>query len=216
MGPTFINGFYDEGLGDIGLGAWTTTVGQVGQAAGATAGIAGGLAAAGLGAGTAAGAALGSVVPVVGTVIGALAGLISGIFGQHQQKVALENKVSGQWAAAGPQTINQVIEAWQQGQIDGPTANSALDSIYQQFLQMNQGITKYNGTTGAYPDPNSARPSSNCNWACGTSWDLNQEIQGLKTQIGSSPGTSLGLGSLTSNPLLLIGGAALLLVLLSK
>jgi hypothetical protein len=212
VGPTFINGFYDEGLGD--LGQWTTTVGKVGQAAGATGAVIGGVSTL---TGIGAGAALGSVVPIVGTIIGALAGIIGGIFGAHQQKVAVENKVSGQWAASGPQTINQVVSAWQTGQIDSGTASSALDSIYQQFLQMNAPITKYQGTTGSFPDPTQARPSSNCNWACGTSYDLYQEIQGLKGQIGGAPvGASLGLGSLMSSPLLLIGGAALLLLLLKK
>ena len=212
----FYNGMYE----DNGLGALPQVASTVGQVAGSTGAIVGGLSSAGL---IGSGALLGSVVPIVGTIVGALAGIIATILGQHSQKVAVENKVSGQWAATGPQTVNSIVGAWQSGQATSDQASAGLDAVYQQFLVNNAQITKMGGTFGKFPDPNAPRPSSNCNWACGTSWDLYSEIQGLKAQMGT--GTSplvptsaggLDLTSLTSSPLLLLGGAALVLFLLKK
>jgi len=201
---------------DNGLGALPQVASTTGQVAGSTGAIVGGLSSAGI----LGGAALGSVVPIVGTIIGALAGLVATIFGQHSAKVAVENKVSGQWAATGPQTVNSVVGAWQSGQATSDQASAALDAVYQQFLVNNAQITKMGGTFGKFPDPNAPRPSSNCNWACGTSWDLYSEIQGLKAQMGTGTSplvpTASGISSLTSSPLLLLGGAALLLFLLKK
>jgi hypothetical protein len=181
--------------------------------AGAALGTAGALA----GSGT----AFGAIAGPIGAVIGLVAGLIAGIFGQHAARVQQENKVSGQWAATGPQTISQIVASWQSGQTSTADAQAALDSIYPAFLQNNQSITKLNGQFGAYPTPTNPRPSSNCNWACGTSWDLYQEIQGLKGQMGTADPTGLGSGSLSlggislSNPLVL-GGIAIAAVLLLK
>lgn len=197
--------FYEVGLGQLPV----ATIGKVGQAAGIAGGLSAGLASAGI----LSGATFGSIIPGIGTAIGAIAGLIAGLFGQHAQKVAVENKVSGQWAAQGPATISELITQWQQGQIDSATASSGLDSILLQFQQMNAPITKYNGQTGAFPDPNQPRPSSNCNWACGTYWDLSQEIAGLKGQIAQAPGLNVGGLPLDPTMLLLIGGALALLVL---
>jgi hypothetical protein len=195
----------DEPAGLSDLGAWTTVAGTAGSVAGTGLSIAG--AATGL-----------SVLGPIGAGIGLIAGLISGIFGQHAAKVQQENKISGQWAASGPQTVDGIMSAWEAGQVDGPTASNALQQVYAQFVQQNAAISKYNGTTGAFPDPNQPRPASSCNWACGTSYDLAQQIKGLQTQIGQNPSVgSLGglSSSLGSNPLLL-GGLILGALLLFK
>lgn len=196
---------HPNGLGRLGdLGAWQTVAGQTGVLAGAGISTIGTLAGAG------------AIAGPVGAIVGLIAGVFASIFGQHAAKVAQENKISGQWASSGPQTISAIVQSWQSGQTSTADAQSALDQVYAAFLQNNQSITKLNGQQGAYPTPTNPRPSNNCNWACGTSWDLFQEIQGLKGQMSSADPTGLSSGSFSlSNPLVL-GGLALLGVLLLR
>ena len=144
------------------LGSWVSTTIGVGGAVGGK---------------IAAGAIGGAAGGPIGIAIGLITGIISSILGAHAAKVRREDKVSGAWASSGPQAISATMQAWQGGQLTGSDAIAQLQSIQNQFLQQSQSITKYNGQFGQYPDPNAARPSSNCNWACGTSWDLNQEIR---------------------------------------
>ena len=149
--------------------------------------------------------------------IGFIGSLIASIFGQHAAKVQREDQISGAWAASGPQAIQAVMDAYKSGQISGAEASSGLDQIQQQFYQMTAPITKYNGKFGMFPDVNAARPGSNCNWACGTSWDLNQQIQGLKSQLSAGGGGGLNLSRLLGggDPIIL-GGLLLLGVMLLK
>jgi hypothetical protein len=99
------------------------------------------------------------------------------------------------------------MEAWRSGQAGSAEAIEGLRSIEAQFMQMTAPITKYNGKFGAFPDPEGPRPPKDCNWACGTYWDLHQEIKGKIAQIqGGGGGGILGMGQ---NGLLLLGLAAL-------
>jgi hypothetical protein len=151
----------------------------------------------------------------IGMGIGVLSSLIAGIFAAHAAKSAREDQISGAWAASGPAAIQAVMDANKSGQINASDAATALAQIQQQFYAMTQPITKLNGKFGSFPDPNAARPADNCNWACGTSWDLNQQIQGLKSQLvgSTSGGGGLDLSSITGDPIVL-GGLAVIAVLL--
>lgn len=151
----------------------------------------------------------------IGMGISALSSLIAGIFGAHAAKEAREDQISGAWAASGPQAINAVMSAYHSGSISASEAAQSLDSIEGQFRQMTAPITKYNGQFGAFPDPNGSRPPNNCNWACGTSWDLHQQILGLKAQL-TGGGGGLSLGSLGSGDPVMLAGLALLAYLLLK
>jgi len=146
----------------------------------------------------------GPVGAAIGAGIGLVSTILSAIFGGHAAKVQREDQVSSAWASQGPAAISAIMQAYQTGQISGSDAISGLQQIEQQFVQMAAPISKYNGTFGALPDPNGPRPSSNCNWACGTYWDLHQELKGHIAQIQSG-GTGSVLGSLGSSPVLLIG-----------
>jgi hypothetical protein len=150
------------------------------------------------------------------TVIGIgskLLGSILGIFGAHAAKVQREDQISGAWAAQGPMLIEQIKQAYASGQMSASDASSALDSLENQFRQNAQQISKYNGKFGMFPDVNAPRPSSNCNWACGTSWELHQQILGIKAGMtGGSSGGGLGLDS---NTLMLIAGGVLLFMMLN-
>jgi hypothetical protein len=151
----------------------------------------------------------------IGAGIAVLSSLIAGIFGAHAAKVQREDQISGAWAASGPAAINATMSAYHSGQINATDASTALSQIQQQFYAMTQPITKYNGQFGSFPDVNAPRPANNCNWACGTSWDLNQQIAGLKAGLTSSGGAGLNLGSLTSDPIVL-GGLLVIGYLLMK
>jgi len=148
----------------------------------------------------------------IGAGIGVISSLIASIFAQHAAKVQREDEISGAWAASGPAAIQAVMDANRSGQISASEAATALAQIQQQFYAMTQPITKYKGKFGAFPDPNATRPPDNCNWACGTSWDLNQQIQTLKGQLVGGGGLSLGgldpimLGGLLIIGFLLLGG----------
>ncbi len=148
----------------------------------------------------------------VGGGIALLSSLIANIFGAHAAKVQREDQVSGAWAASGPAAIQATMDAYHSGQVSASDASAALSQIQQQFYAMTQPITKYNGKFGAFPDPNGPRPPNNCNWACGTSWDLNQQIQQLKGQLVGGGG-GLNLGALTGDPIML-GGLVVIAVLL--
>lgn len=148
----------------------------------------------------------------IGMGIAALSSLIAGIFAAHSAKVAQEDQISGAWASAGPQAINAVMAAYHGGQISATEAAQSLDGIEGQFRQMAQPIAKLNGQFGAFPDPNGPRPPDNCNWACGTSWDLHQQLLGLKAQL-TAGGSSLSLGNL-GDPVMLAGLALVAYLLL--
>jgi hypothetical protein len=146
----------------------------------------------------------------IGAGIGLLTGLISGIFSAHAAKVQREDEISNAWAAAGPQAIDAVMNAYHTGQVSGPEAAQALDQIEAQFKSMTSPITKYNGKFGAFPDPNGPRPPDKCNWACGTYWDLHKQIVGLKAGLNMSQGKAgavgeLDLAGLTGDPIMLLG-----------
>jgi len=190
----------DGGLGELS-GSWVSTLIGAGGSIGG--GIVGKLI------GGAAGGPIGGGIAL-------LSSLIAGIFGAHAAKVQREDEISGAWAASGPAAIQAVMDAYHSGQIGASDASTALSQIQQQFYAMTQPITKYQGKFGSFPDPNAPRPADNCNWACGTSWDLNQQIAGLKGQLVGSGGIGgLNLGSLTSDPIML-GGLLLLGFLLMK
>lgn len=155
----------------------------------------------------------GPVGAAVGGGISVLSSLIAGIFAQHSAKVQREDQISGAWAQSGPAAIQAVMDAYHSGQISSSEASSALGQIQQQFYAMTQPISKLNGKFGAFPDPNAARPSGDCNWACGTSWDLNQQINSLKSQLVGGGTGGLNLGALTGDPIML-GGLAVIAVLM--
>lgn len=158
----------------------------------------------------------GAAAGPIGMGISAIGSLIAGIFGAHAAKVKREDEISGAWAASGPQAIDAVMSAYHSGQISGRDAAAALDQIQAQFYQMTQPITKYNGQFGSFPDPNAPRPPKNCNWACGTSWDLNKQIQGLKGGLNMGAGgvAGLDLGALGGDPIALAGLAVVAYLLL--
>jgi hypothetical protein len=151
----------------------------------------------------------------IGMGIGVVSSLIASIFAQHAAKVQREDQISGAWAASGPAAIQAVMDAYHSGQISSSDASTALGQIQQQFYAMTQPITKYNGKFGSFPDVNAPRPGDNCNWACGTSWDLNQQIQGLKAQLtsGGSSSGGLDLSGITGDPIVL-GGLLVIAVLM--
>jgi hypothetical protein len=189
----------DTGMGE--LGAWLSTlIGTGGSIGGSLIGkLIGGAAGGPIGAG-----------------IGLLSSLIAGIFGAHAAKVAQEDQISGAWASSGPAAINAVMSAYHSGQVSASDASTALDQIEAQFRSMAQPIAKLKGQFGAFPDPTGPRPSSDCNWACGTSWDLHQQLTGLKSQLAASSGGGIGglnLGALTGDPIVL-GGLAVIAFLL--
>lgn len=168
-----------------------------------------------IGGSIAAGAIGGAWGGPIGSAIGIIGGLISSIFGAHAAKVAREDQISSAWAANGPAAISGVMDAYAHGQISGADAVTALDQIEAQFREMTQSITKYRGQFGSFPDPNAPRPGDQCNWACGTSWDLHQQLEQKKAAIAGREGNlPTALGSLTSNPMNLVGLAVLAWVLL--
>jgi hypothetical protein len=156
----------------------------------------------------AAGAIGGPVGAAVGFGIGVISSIIGFFFSSHAKKVQREDEISGAWAAQGPAAIDAVMQAWKSGQVSGSDAVSGLQQIEQQFVQMTTPISKYNGDFGKFPDPEGPRPPNNCNWACGTYWDLHQQIKGLISQIQSSS-NSAGAGFSLSDPITL-GGLLLL------
>jgi hypothetical protein len=191
------NAHTSDGLSDLS-GSWIAPV--VGGAGSIGGGIIGNLI------GGAAGGAVGGGIAL-------LSSLIAGIFGAHAAKSAREDEISGAWAASGPAAIQAVMDAYHSGQISATDASSALGQIQQQFYAMTQPISKLNGKFGAFPDPNAARPSGDCNWACGTSWDLNKQINSLKSQLIGGGTGGLNLGALTGDPIML-GGLAVIAVLM--
>lgn len=186
-----------SGLGELG-GWWQSLIGAGG----------------GIGGKVAAGAIGGPVGAAVGFGIGIVTSIISAIFGGHAAKVQREDQISGAWAAQGPAAIDAIMQAYKSGQVSASDAINGLQQIEAQFIQMTTPITKYNGKFGQFPDPNGPRPPHDCNWACGTSWDLHQQILGLIKQIQSDPMSSLG-GILGLDPVV-IGGLAVLGYLLIK
>ena len=147
----------------------------------------------------------------IGAGIALLSSLIAGIFGAHAAKVQREDEISNAWAASGPAAIDAVMSAYHSGQISSSEASQSLDSIEAQFRSMTQPITKYNGQFGSFPNANGPRPPNNCNWACGTSWDLHQQIIGLKSQLkAGSGGLSLGGLSLGGMDPIVLGGLAVI------
>lgn len=178
------------GLSGLG-GFWQSLIGPAG----------------GIGGKVAAGAIGGPVGAAVGLGIGVITSIIGFFFSSHAKKVQREDQISGAWAAQGPPAIDAVMAAFHSGQVSASDAVSGLQQIEQQFLQMATPITKYNGEFGKFPDPEGPRPPNNCNWACGTSWDLHQQIKGLIASIQSTPGGGSLLGG--SDPLI-IGGLLLL------
>lgn len=188
------------GLGTLG-GSWIApTIGAVGSVGGSVIG------------GILASAGAGAIAGPIGAGIGILTGLIASIFAKHSAKVAREDEVTGAWAASGPQALDAVMAAYKSGQVSGPEAASALDSIEQQFISLMGPVAKYNGKFGVFPDVNGPRPGNNCNAACGLRWDLHKQIEGLKAGLSTSGGGILGgfsLGGTTASPL----GIGLLLFL---
>lgn len=153
----------------------------------------------------------------IGAGIALVSSLISGIFAAHAAKEQREDQISGAWAASGPQAIDSVMAAYHSGQISGAEAAQGLDQIEAQFRSMALPISKYNGQFGVFPNPTAARPPNNCNWACGTSWDLHQQIIGLKAQLnmgGGGGGLGLDLGGLGGDPIMLLGLGVLAYMLL--
>lgn len=147
-----------------------------------------------------------------------ISSLLKKIFGAHKARVQREDQISGAWAASGPQAIQEVLALCKSGQATPQETIAGLQSIEQQFLEMTRPIVKYQGKWGVFPDPNGPRPPKDCNWACGTYWDLHKEIQGLIVDVqrsGCGSSTGKGGGALTGNSalplLLLIGVAALAL-----
>lgn len=152
----------------------------------------------------------------IGAGISALSALLAGIFGAHRAKVQREDEISGAWAASGPQAIEAVMQAYRSGQVSGAQASAALDQIESQFRSMAQPITKYQGKFGSYPNAEGARPPNQCNWACGTSWDLHQQIKNIKAGISTSAtgSTSIGNLGLPGDPIVLAGFGILAYMLL--
>ena len=151
----------------------------------------------------------------IGAGISLVSSLIAGIFGAHAAKVRREDEISGAWAANGPRAIDGVMAAYRGGQISGSQAAQALDQIEAEFRAMTLPISKYNGKFGVFPDPNGPRPPNNCNWACGTSWDLHQQIIGLKKQL-TIGGASLGGLSLNTGDPVVLAGLAVIAFMLFK
>jgi hypothetical protein len=197
----------ENGLGD--MGGWVAPVVGIGGGIGGK--IVGSLI------GGAAGGPIGAGIALISS-------LISGIFAAHAAKVQREDQISGAWAASGPQAIQAVMDAWKSGQASSSDAIAGLQQIQQQFYQMTQPITKYKGQFGSFPDPNGPRPPNDCNWACGTSWDLNQQIKQLTQQIQAGGDKTIagqvvgGLGSVFSqgDPMVMIGLAIIGFLLLKK
>lgn len=150
----------------------------------------------------------------IGAGIAVLSSLIAGIFGAHSAKVAREDEISNAWAASGPSAIQAVMSAYQSGQVSGNDALNALDGIEAQFRSMAAPIAKLNGQFGAFPNPEGPRPPNNCNWACGTSWDLHQQLKGLKASISAGATGGASLGTLGGDPIMLLGLGVLAWMLL--
>jgi len=112
---------------------------------------------------------------------------IIGIFAAHRAKVAAEDQVSGAWAAQGPYLIEQIKKSYAGGALTIQEAFTALDTLEQQFRINAQPVSKLEGHFGFLPDVNGPRPSQNCNWACGTTWDLHQEIAAIKADMEAHP-----------------------------
>jgi len=157
----------------------------------------------------AAGAIGGPVGAAVGFGIGVISSIIGFFFTSHAKKVQREDQITNAWAAQGPPAIDAVMQAWKSGQVSASDAISGLQQIEQQFLQMAEPITKYNGKFGQFPDPNGPRPPNNCNAACGISWDLHQQIKGLIAEIQSSPAVG-GFGGFSLSDPIMLGGLLLL------
>ncbi len=192
--------FNEVAYDDSNLGfAWPSLIGAGGSIGGSVVG------------GILAGAGHGAIAGPIGAGIGILTGLIGSIFGAHKAKVAREDEISGAWAASGPKAIDAVMQAYHSGSISASEASQALDSIEAQFYSMTAPITKYNGKFGSFPDANGPRPPDKCNWACGTSWDLHQQLLGYKAQLTAGGGglsggiAGLNLGGLTKDPVALVG-----------
>lgn len=111
--------------------------------------------------------------------------LIMTIWQAHSAKVYQEDEVSGAWTALGRPIIDDIKESYDAGTMSLDEAYQALDLLYHQFLIQVQPISKLEGHFGHLPDPKKPRPSSNCNWACGTSWDLYWELDELKKEMAS-------------------------------
>lgn len=149
------------------------------------------------------GAIAGPVGALVGAGIGIVTSIIAAIFGAHSAKVKRENEISTAWAQQGPAAIAAIMQAWEGGQVSGADAKAGLQQILAQAHEMFTPITKYQGKLGAFPDPNSSRPPNNCNWGCGTWWDLNQQVKQLNSQIDSKPGIADAFTG--ADPVILIG-----------
>ena len=112
----------------------------------------------------------------------------------HQAKVAQEDQISGAWAAFGPEIIDRIKSDFSKGVISKDEAFKALDTLEHQFRVNVQPISKLHGHFGFLPNVDQPRPPDECNWGCGTSWDLHQEILGIKADMEAhDPGTESGV-----------------------
>jgi hypothetical protein len=191
--------------------SYNTGLGELGDKKTAGIGIGGKV-----GSAVAVGAIGGPVGAAVGAAIGAVTGILSKIFGVHAARVQAEDAATGDWAASGPQNIEGVMAAFHSGQMSSSDALASLQSIMDQYRQNMASVSKYNGQFGVFPDPDAARPSNNCNAACGIYWDTMQQIKGYKAEIAGSGGGSFGSlfsggGGIAGIPLpvLIIGGLLL-------
>ncbi len=86
-----------------------------------------------------------NAVPIVGSILSTITSVLSGIFAHHAQAVAREQSTL---CAVIPQVnafLDQIDQAYTLGQLSGPQAVQALETIY---TQMNQGLAAIEKPTG--------------------------------------------------------------------
>lgn len=165
----------DGRLVGLGAGASSVITSLPGEAIGTTLSATGAAGAAAAAVGGAAGTALSVAIPVAGTVLGVILGGLLSAHYAREKGATNENAALTQIFPAVYQDFQTVINAYNQGQIDGSDAITAVNQIYSNYQQamaqyQSQPGTHNGGCTGApppVPGPNITPTACNTNCTAG-------------------------------------------------
>lgn len=108
--------------------------------------------------GTAIASSIGVSLPGIGSIVG----LISGIFTAHAQKIKVAQETLLPLAQSVSGAIVAIVNSYNSGQIDAPTAIQALSSVPQQYYNAAASVIKKGGPC----TPHTQMAASPCDSAC--------------------------------------------------
>lgn len=143
----------------------------------------------------AASGALGAVTMGIGFAVG----IIAGIFAHHAAAVAKAQATLDPLVPAVEESLLSIINSYNSGQIDGPTAVQALATMQQQYYQ---GVAQIIKKGGPCPNPTSdpygnyLKVTGKCNSACMVGCMLEGWAGNLQQMIQSGQGGTLAIAGI--------------------